>query len=484
MQKILIVEDEKLIRKGIVKMIERSKVEYSELLEANNGLTALEILKTNKVDLLLTDIKMPKMDGIELVTEVNKLADKPYIVTISGFDDFEYAVKMLRNGVKEYLLKPVERDKLAKLLKTIDEEIKTKQQELLTENSLIAQQLKYLLINDNISAREKAVIYEKFAKKFFKQYRVICGVSKSIKKTPNSILLDSVGIFDYLIFDNNELEEVLNQNFHKFLGISSLFVSITQLQKAANQALRARKRAFFYNINYCYFDQPFIKSEPLNHQYVFSEDLMIQAAKLIGVNKVDETLRIIKYLASDGKSGIISLETFETLIKSLLNHIIKSYQNIIDFDSEGLKKFQVIYDRMCLDDYIMEMNTWIIDLHSVINVQYDDYKNKKKIMDALAYIDQNYAKDINMAVVSNQVSMNYSLFSISFKQYTKVNFNVYLRNYRINQAKKLLETTDDKIKTIAAKVGFSNEKLFMKNFKLVTKMSASEYRKQLMYGQQ
>jgi len=483
MKNILIVEDEKLIRKGIVKMIERSEVEYQTLFQANNGIKALEVLKENEIDLVLTDIKMPKMDGVELVSKISDFPNPPYIVTISGFDDFEYAVTMLRNGVKEYLLKPVEREKLIQVLKVIDQEIKNKIADLHSEKAIVAQQLKYLILNDNISNEEKDVIFQKFSSSLFEHYKVICGVRDTLKQIDESIFLDRVDIFDLMIYPSEMEEKIININYHKFLGISKQHQGIENLKQAVDEAISARKIAFFYNINFCYFDRTFNKATPLDHNYIFNEDLMDQAAKLIGVNKIDETLRIIKFLASDGKSGKISLNKFESLIKILLNNIIKSYQNIIDLNSDELKKYQVIYDRLCLDDYIMEMNNWIINLHNTISIQYDDYKNKKKIMDAIDFIDNNYNKDINMAVVSNQVSMNYSLFSLSFKQYTGVGFNIYLRNYRIDKAKKLLETTDLKVKEIAFLVGFSNEKLFMKNFKIVTNMSAGEYRKNLAYSE-
>ena len=87
-----------------------------------------------------------------------------------------------------------------------------------------------------------------------------------------------------------------------------------------------------------------------------------------------------------------------------------------------------------------------------------------------------------MAVVSNHVSMNYSLFSLSFKQYTGMNFVNYLKMIRIGEAKRLLEETDEKIIDISQKVGYENEKHFMKTFKSVCGVSPSEYRKNMQMG--
>ena len=92
MKTLLLVEDEKLIRQGIRSMVERSDVEIEEIIECNNGEMALEVLNERHVDVMFTDIRMPKIDGITLASEASKLKHPPLIAAISGFDDFEYAV--------------------------------------------------------------------------------------------------------------------------------------------------------------------------------------------------------------------------------------------------------------------------------------------------------------------------------------------------------------------------------------------------------
>ena len=116
MKTVLIVEDEKLIRQGLRKMIQRSGVPVEVIMECNNGETALEILKEQSIDVMFTDIRMPKMDGIELVERMQECEHIPLTVSISGYDDFNYAVAMMHNGVREYLLKPIEREKSATYL--------------------------------------------------------------------------------------------------------------------------------------------------------------------------------------------------------------------------------------------------------------------------------------------------------------------------------------------------------------------------------
>ena len=106
--------------------------------------------------------------------------------------------------------------------------------------------------------------------------------------------------------------------------------------------------------------------------------------------------------------------------------------------------------------------------------------NDKKIAKAIAYIRENYRSDINMAVVSNHVSMNYSLFSKQFKEYTGTNFVSYVRDLRISDAKKLLAETELRINEIGSMVGYENDKHFLKNFKAAVGVSPGEYRRNIM----
>ncbi|MDF2514174.1 MAG: hypothetical protein K0S04_4040, partial [Herbinix sp.] len=128
MNKVLIVEDEKMIRKGIVAMLNRAPIPINEMIECRNGEEALEILQQTKIDLMITDIRMPKMDGITLVKQLQDLPDKPAVLVVSGYDEFNYAVEALRNGVKDYLLKPIEREKFYKVIMSIQEELENKEE--------------------------------------------------------------------------------------------------------------------------------------------------------------------------------------------------------------------------------------------------------------------------------------------------------------------------------------------------------------------
>ena len=121
MNTLLVVEDEKLIRQGIVAMIRRSSVPVEEILECRNGEEALEILRKQRVDVMFTDIRMPKMDGLTLVNKMEELSQKPVVIVLSGYDEFSYAVEMMKHGVRDYILKPIKRETIEQLLENLPE---------------------------------------------------------------------------------------------------------------------------------------------------------------------------------------------------------------------------------------------------------------------------------------------------------------------------------------------------------------------------
>lgn len=109
MYRVLVVDDEKIEREGIKFLLSREEGEF-EISEASNGRQALEILRNEEIDILLTDIKMPHMDGLELAKKAKEKKEELQIVIFSGYNDFSFAQEAIRYGVKEYVLKPVDPD--------------------------------------------------------------------------------------------------------------------------------------------------------------------------------------------------------------------------------------------------------------------------------------------------------------------------------------------------------------------------------------
>lgn len=488
MKTVLIVEDEKLIRQGIKTMIQRSGVPIDVIMESSNGETALEIVKQQDIDVMFTDVRMPKMDGIELVRRIREqdLKQPPYIVVISGYDDFFYAVEMLRNGVREYILKPVEREKIIQILMKLNEEIKQREERNRTDRKIGNQQIKYLLTVKNVQEEEIALLEQKYEEHFFRDGYVVCVYDKQtdVEENEDVIRLTDLEYGDVCIIEKKRQEELLSTELnHSCVGISRIHYGLHELKGAYTEAFDARKRAFCMQkaTVYATEEQPQVP-EALRQQAakLLGEQVRMQRVQLIGTDKTEELIEQWNRLFEEAKKQHILPDELCEAIESFLDETGKIYRNTItEKDMEVMLQYRYIFAYTDIAEYETYFMDWVLELHNRINSQLDNNRNQQKIKQAVDYIKENYNKDLNMAVVSNYISMNYSLFSFLFKQYVGQNFVGYLKETRIAEAKKLLEYTDMKVVEISQAVGYDNEKHFMKIFKSVCGVSPSEYRKNM-----
>ena len=483
MKTVLIVEDEKLIRQGIRTMIQRSGVPVEVIMECSNGEMALEILKSQKVDVMFTDIRMPKMNGIELVQKMQELPQKPIAIAVSGYADFAYAVEMLRMGVREYLLKPVEREKLWEIMRKLEQEIAVSQESSRTSKRLGHQQLKYLMLNERITEDELNTMQSEYESELeLQDYYVYISNQRQFQALEdNYIYLHNVeGCDVYLVTEKNAQLLLINELAQEYVGISALHSGIRELRAAYREAVEARRYAF------CFEQKIYRTEEQKKHipenfieqgKKLTSAEMKLQRVQLLGTDKTEELVKVWNGLFYAVRNGWVMPEDFAVCMENFFQEIRKTYRNVLTEEEEKLKKLADYYGFPALSVWQAEFMEWLLAFQERMNSQFDTNKNRKKIKQAIDYIQENYDQDLNMAVVSNHISMNYSLFSYLFKEYTGSNFVNYLKGIRMEEAKKLLAETDLRIIEISAKVGYENEKHFMKIFKASCGVSPSEFRK-------
>lgn len=485
MKTLLIVEDEKMIRQGIKAMVQRSGVPVDMIFDCSNGIDALNLLSERHIDVMFTDIRMQKMDGIELVRRVNEMEDKPLIVAISGYDDFTYAVEMLRNGVKEYLLKPVEREKIAEVLTRLDKELEQIKHEDSKEKELGLRQIKELIDNDSMDEDQKNLIISKYESYFFDEEYQICiynedaamdsyeGIVLPFNEEGNIIILKTKYVNAF----------IKNEMYEKCVGVGGIHKGLSELKDAYNEALSMRKLAFILGKT-CIYGIDVMENINSNlkekARELLSESERTKRLQVIGTDKTDEAINRWKKLFKAYENGQLKMSEFAEEINSTISKIPDIYrEHITDNDILMIDKFKKLYNFESLSEYQMNFTDWLFDLNTRLGNRPDDSNIRQKIALAREYINDNYKSDLNMAVVSNYVSMNYSLFSYSFKQYTGSNFVNYLKEIRIEKAKELLANSDYKILEISRMVGYDNEKHFMKIFKAMCGVSPGEYRKNM-----
>lgn len=484
MKTVLIVEDEKLIRQGIKTMIQRSGVPVDVIMECGNGEMALEVLREQKIDVMFTDIRMPKMDGIELVKRMQECEHIPLTVAVSGYDDFSYAVEMLRNGVREYILKPVEREKIAEILKKLDDEIENNQEIVKTRQKLGYQQMKHLMLLSDTTEEEVRVLEEQYRAEFYPgSYAVCCRNAREYPKTDgdNYIYLKDIEGADVFVVPQENLELLLKKELRDgYVGVSAFHTGLGGLRSAWQEAQQMRRAAFCRNGKAVFFGET---EEKIPEKLVLAAEKLLDAAEaqkrvqLLGTDRTEELEKQWRSFFFEVKNGRIAPERYEECMEEFFREFSKTWQKLPDENAGELEELCAIWQEDCIDLYEERFMEWLLFMQEKIAGLPDNGGNSRKIRQAVEYIEQNYANDLNMAVVSNHISMNYSLFSYSFKQYTGSNFVNFLKDIRMREARKLLADTDMRIIEISQKVGYDNEKHFMKLFKASYGVSPSEYRR-------
>ncbi len=462
-------------------MVQRSGVPVEMIMECQNGELAWDILKSKEVDVMFTDIRMPKMDGIELVHLANTLEKPPLIVAISGYDDFSYAVEMLRSGVREYILKPVERDRIADILKKLNEEIEGRNLKSRKDKDFGLKEVRQLVERPSLPEERIGEIAERYGEIFFDgPYRVYVAVKGTFKDETEGIVFAEVYDSDVLVaetasgYDAEKLSDVC-------AGISDEYTGLVNLRKAYEEALKRRKNAFVTGL--LTDSGAGLKEAPealkIQARRLIEEASLMQRLQLVGTKREDELDEQWGKLFTETKRGNLSYDEFEIAIKDFTENVKKIYKNsITDEAAEGLERLKNVLSFEYIDEYRESLMEWIMKLRESI-CESDDSEAKMKIKAAVEYVKENYMKDLNMAVVSNYISMNYSMLSYLFKQYTGTNFVNYLKDIRIREAKKLLTETDMKIIEVSRAVGYDNEKHFMKTFRAECGVSPGEFRKNM-----
>mgnify|MGYP003362989807 CR=1 FL=1 len=464
MRTILIAEDEKMIRKGLCAMVQRAPIQADCILEAKNGVQALEILNQQPVDVLITDVRMPEMDGIQLAERVRQLKHPPLVLVVSGYDDFSYAVSMLRSGVQDYLLKPVDREKFYQALSQIESKLDSRQAARRSNRERYLLALRYLMLNDSGDDPQKDGLLREFSAQFFEgEYQAVC--SRAQLAEPEGVLM--LQNMEELTIYLGETDCIRQLEWPAAAGCSGNFQGLASLNKAYEEAFSAWKLAFFQG-------EGLVRYQPAEPSPFRTTAQQLQG--LVQLGRWKEAVGALERLFGMARAGQADPDAVADLCAELAVLLDQTWRSILE-ENESALRFERLWNFESPAAYLQELSAWLEIICQRIGQEFADHESKQKIRQAVQYVQKNFRAPINMAMVSNHVSMNYSLFSLLFKQYTGTNFVGYLQGLRIEEAKRLLTETDMRVNEISARSGFSDEKHFLKVFKAATALSPTEWRK-------
>jgi two-component system response regulator YesN len=527
MYSILLVDDETMVRKVIKAKIPWEEYGFVISGEAENGLEALEIIQDQNPDVIITDIKMPYMDGLTLVNEMRKLYPEKLVIILSGYDEFTYAQKAIQLGVSYYILKPINKDNIIELLQKIkinlDKKIQdaTDRQKLKDLYNNMIPDMQEQLINEIYEGKykeniSKAVDYKLPIDKDFYITAIIeienqiesletlairNIVDKYFKQDETAITStyknQSTITFFYKIKIDKEQEEKI---FIKYTlkKIEDLFHSISFYTKI-NCNIGVSKPVYtFSNLHVAWLQA----INALNYKTYYPEQNILY----IGDHENEKFIELTTSYADDALQNLINIittgntSTIDSAVDSLFaketrlhplelkSYFYKILTTIISLASEleiTNNKNNVLESLSSASEAntIQEIRVYLKDILKHINIELQHKRKQSGILfinQAKHLIEVNYkVSDFGLDTICDKLNVSNTYFSSTFKKETGTAFVKALNKTRIEHSKTLLNNPDLKTYEIAEMVGFTDPNYFSFCFKKLTGISPKMYRKSL-----
>lgn len=533
MLKVFLVEDESVIREGFRDKIPWEQYGFQLVGEAGDGEMALPMIRKLKPDLLITDIKMPFMDGLSLSEIVKEEFPKIKIIIISGYDDFEYARQAIKAGVDQYLLKPITRTTLRGVLL----EMKEKIEQGMEQKDYQAQYQEEVQEFEQFSLRrffEKILEGKLSVKEIYEE-----AAAQSLQLTASCYNLLLFSIYEKAEVSSRESRERLirkqEEIFHYFLrhpqyilfrfNVNCYGVLIkseqSQMEELTENSLAHFKKVCapeedhlewyvavgteverlsmlpqcYKDANH-YFAYRFIK--PGLHvlsETTLSDCLAGQGEKNIGtVDFMQMDPEIIRDFLSRGEDKEIHdfVESYLYNIQNALkSRMFRSYvilnirfavvaflESIGADQAEYLEEIEHAVQMIRSEDSeIFEYFAGMLETAMGIRDRINSCQGGKMLKKALDYIDDHYDCDtLSLNLVAENIGMSASYLSAIFSQNMQKTFVEYVTEKRIEKAKKLLKQTDKNSGEIAKEVGYKDSHYFSFVFKKLQGCSPREYR--------
>ena len=530
--KVFLVEDEVIIRSGVKKSINWEQEGYEFVGEASDGELAYPMILKEKPDILITDIRMPFMDGLELSRLVKKELPDIKILILSGYDEFEYAKKAIKIGVTEYLLKPISAAQLTEVLNAVAETIRQENEEKNLLETYFAEMrenterdkmrlFEKLLMGDlsmgeileagerfgmNLGAScYKIVLFKILANLenhvYAEQMVDACSAVEQAASMMEGVYVFQRGVEGWAFLltaqDEKSMEEsakILYQNLKQamknytqleyFGGIGSTVPRIRSLKQSFREADRAFAARFVEEAN------------QIISQKEFEKNQMEEGLKMQGVVQIGKSREMLQKFLSNGtreevkafSDAYISRIEEENIRSTMVRQYVVidvcivilsfceriSSANRLQEEAEELQKMmQKIHSLSEIKKYVVRLLNEAIELR--------DAESGRRYSDLIAAakkeIENHYmTEEISLNTVAISVGMSPSYFSSIFSKEAGKTFVEYLTEVRIGKAKEFLMCSSMKTSEIGYEVGYKDPHYFSYIFKKVQGCSPKEYR--------
>lgn len=523
MYRILLVDDEIFARQGLRSLIDWAACGFEIIAEAGNGEDALAIIQILKPDLVITDIRMPVLDGLELIRLTNEEKQyKPSFIIISGYDDFKYAQQAVRFGVHDFILKPIDENLLENTLrqlhsKLINEKSTRYERENLVNNKIITSLIKGEIDTDVMMSWAQHLGISLDSKIIYTFVEVNdIHPWKSDSKQQLQENLDEVirqGIQDTLHVKRRIYLHEHRNRIGFVLSLEDLSELQYNLERYADQLQKTISKQLEQTI-YVYVGSPVTglietrkayqtAKEALQYKFLNEDRLCViyDDVNQFSLNYLDMDNRLYQQLTEhieehnemtihetihaifqEFQEKKFAPEAVKMTINRCVSGVIKITQQMGIVEQE-LTRLEPIISWQDLNLSLKELKRLFTEF--VIHTTYlisivRKGTMKGSIQKIKCYIEAHYNENISLKSLAAEFYMNSVYLGQLFKKTYGLYFNEYLLQIRVNEAKKLLRQTDMRSYEVAEKVGFGNADYFVTQFEKVEHMTPTEYRTKLL----
>lgn len=494
MVNILIVEDEIYARISMKKQIQEFDIRGEfRILEAQNGEQGLELFRKEEPDLVFTDIRMPRMDGVELLRHIKEEKPDVKVVMISAYADFEYAQSALKFGAEGYLLKPIGDGELDEyLLKLRRLSIRRKEQAMFSGKDMVTRFIAQSIQEESTSGdllagamfgkifgKYQAVVMYFVGRKYPEREELMMWLHSIYEKEirtafrllelEKDIWMLAAGLDSQSIFWlKRVMQKLLDEKFDCYMGVSGVHQTPGELRTAVVEAMTAVENRIYGSgriFEYTETEKISTVRYGLTEQ---QRNFLLMFLEKGNREKIRAAIHeIFQDMDRQGRIHVNSLEIVLAQMAVLIHHAAGRpvpRVRLIDFGSFG------------------EMERRLLEISGEIPDSREGGMGDSReaiIQEMKEYAKKNYHLDISLRMLADKILfMNSTYLSHLFAEKTGVSFSAYIRGLRVEKARELLEKENYSITDVASRVGYNDTSQFIRIFKQETGMTPKKYREQ------
>jgi len=498
MIRVLLVDDEPAVIKVLKTKIPWERFGMQIAGDAANGLKALDFLKKNPVDLVVTDIKMPHMDGNALIKEISSHYKKTRVVALSSYSDYNLVKSAFKGGAADYMLKEdLGSDAMFSILESIKQHFEKEHSPLSLLNENRQSLAEYLsgsagsFLAARLEGYFSVLVYKASGTEQCDQgfeQRLAGAVEGALGAEMSSFYLKAAGYHTFLL--NMNTPRSYREHFQQLFktaaaglqaaaggtgsfaaGVSrtDLFLKVRELFNEARQAVEL---SFYNGFDKVYTFNDLVEPDStLTGRLPGMKSEFAKAVRVFDFRRISEVLEQFFSVLAALK---LPKEMLMPLVSEMFNyfcvHMYDSsfynfHKDVSGEDGYALRKEFRSFE---------EMKAWLLKMVEEARVS---CLNAGRIAEnCKSYINNNYSKDLSLSSVAEYLNISESYLSRIFARDIGINFNTYLNNIRIEKAKILLANTSLKLGDIAEKTGYKSIEHFCRTFKRVTNITPGEFR--------